>query len=303
MENPGNQLPSETSQKQIFANKLGHLLRLQKQKWAVQPELTKAGQGLPASEPAPASAPARKEKSDSGGWVCAVLAVILFVLGVVVPATIFGSRTPIDEPALYLYFFVFQGLALFFGLLGLRHRLGSITAIMAFLLMVVYVCSLANMSWQRNQRERRLEYERRAAVSSIGARFIRNLLQGNTKATLDLLSSRFRARIGDKGGKERLPLDTWERYLEQKPDYQKLRMYAGKSLPGSAENMEDFNTFSYELRFTTPLKENEAEELVIHLDLVREDAKGELIVRESANGDWKVDDVFFSVILYAAGRK
>ena len=80
-------------------------------------------------------------------------------------------------------------------------------------------------------------------------------------------------------------------------------MYAGKSLPGSAENMEDFNTFSYELRFTTPLKENEAEELVIHLDLVREDAKGELIVRESANGDWKVDDVFFSVILYAAGRK
>ena len=82
-------------------------------------------------------------QDEGSAWVCAVLAIVCFTIGIIVPAIMLGVLEKYGEVTM-LTFGVAHLLALVFGVLGWRYRLGRITvwaALVAVLLAGVVLAS------------------------------------------------------------------------------------------------------------------------------------------------------------------
>jgi hypothetical protein len=66
---------------------------------------------------------------DQSAWVCAIIGVVLFVLGFIVPAALSGLVSERGQAAIPATFVGCMVLAFMFGVLGWRYRLGKLAAI------------------------------------------------------------------------------------------------------------------------------------------------------------------------------
>jgi thiol-disulfide isomerase/thioredoxin len=73
---------------------------------------------------------------DLSGWVCAIIAAVLFTLGVIVSAVLIGFASENSQTAAAATFLVCMVLAILFGLVGRRYSLGRYIAAAALMVLL-----------------------------------------------------------------------------------------------------------------------------------------------------------------------
>ena len=75
-------------------------------------------------------------RPDPSGWVCAIIAAVLFTLGLVVSAVLIGLANENNQAAASITFLVCMVLAILFGLVGRRYSLGRYTSAVAMMVLL-----------------------------------------------------------------------------------------------------------------------------------------------------------------------
>jgi hypothetical protein len=97
--------------------------------------ITSTGAPPPVAERRPGRRRRRRwRERDHSGLVCAILSVVLFVVGVIVPLLLLALLNPTVAG---LTFAATQILASFFGVMGRRYKVGRYTAVGAALVLIV----------------------------------------------------------------------------------------------------------------------------------------------------------------------